>query len=55
VAAFGYAGLPQADGLIVSLLFGAAALLLGIAGGFVWILTTGRAERRAATHPSGLE
>ena len=55
VAAFGYAGLPQADGLIVSLLFGAGALLLGIAGGFVWILTTGRAERRAATHPSGLE
>jgi hypothetical protein len=37
VAAFAYAGLPQSDGLIVSLLFGAGFLVLGMAGGLVWI------------------
>ena len=47
VAAFGYAGLPQSDGLIVSLLFGAGFLVIGIAGGLVWILTVDRSERRA--------
>lgn len=46
VTAFAYAGLPQADGLIVSVLFGGGLLLLGIAGGAVWILTGERAERR---------
>jgi uncharacterized membrane protein YbhN (UPF0104 family) len=46
VAAFSYAGLPQSDGLIVSLLIGAGALLLGVAGGVIWIATTNRAERR---------
>ena len=48
VAAFAYAGLPQSDGLIVSLLFGAGYLLLGAAGGIVWILTTDPADRRAS-------
>jgi hypothetical protein len=37
VAAFGYAGLVASDGLIVSLLYGAGYLVLGIAGGIVWI------------------
>lgn len=37
VAAFGYAGLAASDGLIVSLLFGAGYLALGIVGGLVWI------------------
>ena len=46
VAAFAYAGLAQADGLIVSVLFGGGLLLLGIAGGVVWLLTAERAERR---------
>lgn len=45
VAAFAYAGLPQSDGLIVSLLFGAGFLVIGIAGGLVWILTTERHDR----------
>lgn len=45
VAAFSYAGLPQADGLIVSLLFGAGFLVIGIIGGLVWILTVDRAAR----------
>ena len=40
VAAFGYAGLPQSDGLIISLLFGAIYLVLGAIGGLVWVLTT---------------
>ncbi len=45
VAAFGYAGLPPSDGLIVSLLFGASYLVVGGIGGLVWTLTTPRAER----------
>lgn len=47
VAAFSYAGLPQADGLIISLLFGAAYLVIGVAGGLVWILTVDSAARKA--------
>jgi len=46
VAAFTYAGLSQSDGLIISLLFGAGALLLGIVGGGVWIVTGKRGEPR---------
>ena len=45
IAAFGYAGLAQSDGLIVSLLFGGGYLVLGIVGGLVWILTAERGER----------
>ena len=37
IAAFAYAGLPQSDGLIVSLLFGIGFLFVGIAGGLVWV------------------
>ena len=48
VAAFGYAGLPPSDGLIVSLLFGASFLAVGGIGGLVWTLTTPRAEREIA-------
>lgn len=47
VAAFAYAGLAQSDGLIVSLLFGASFLVVGIIGGLVWILTVDRADRNA--------
>lgn len=43
VATFAYAGLPQSDGLIVSLLFGAGSLAVGIVGGLAWVLT---GERR---------
>jgi glycosyltransferase 2 family protein len=48
VAAFAYAGLPEADGLIVSLLFGAGTLLLGAAGGMIWVLTGERGKRPVA-------
>ena len=38
VAAFAYAGLPQSDGLLVSILFGFSYLMLGVLGGLVWVL-----------------
>jgi uncharacterized membrane protein YbhN (UPF0104 family) len=47
VAAFAYAGLPRSDGLITSLLFGALYLVVGIAGGIVWILSKDRASPTA--------
>jgi hypothetical protein len=37
VLAFSYAGLAEGDGLIVSILYGAANLGLGAVGGLVWI------------------
>ena len=43
VVAFGYAGLPQSDGLAVSILYGACFLSLGIVGGLVWIMGGSRA------------
>lgn len=47
VAAFGYAGLPPADGLIVSLVYGISYLAIGAIGGVVWIVATRRTERDA--------
>jgi glycosyltransferase 2 family protein len=38
VMAFAYSGLPQADGLLVSALFGFATFAVGILGGLVWML-----------------
>jgi hypothetical protein len=37
VLAFSYAGLPESDGLIISILYGAANLMIGAVGGTVWI------------------
>lgn len=37
VLAFAYVGLPESDGLIVSLLYGAANLGIGAIGGLVWV------------------
>lgn len=39
MVAFQYAGLVQADGTLVSLLFGGASFVIGIVGGLVWILS----------------
>jgi glycosyltransferase 2 family protein len=39
VLAFGYAGLPQSDALIVSLLFGATMFAFGVIGGGVWLVS----------------
>jgi uncharacterized protein (TIRG00374 family) len=35
--AFAYAGLAQGDGLVISILFGAASFIVGMVGGIVWI------------------
>ncbi|MBI4365525.1 MAG: flippase-like domain-containing protein [Deltaproteobacteria bacterium] len=37
ILAFSYAGLAESDGLIVSILFGAATLAAGAIGGIVWV------------------
>ncbi len=37
VLAFSYAGMAESDGLIVSILFGAATLAVGAIGGVVWV------------------
>jgi len=42
VAALRYAGLGSSQGLLISLLFGAGAFLLGLAGGTVWIASRRR-------------
>jgi len=48
MVAFGYAGLPQADGLTVSLLFGTMIFAIGAAGGLVWILSSEKAAAGGA-------
>jgi len=45
VLAFGYAGLLESNGLVVSMLFGIAAFAAGLVGGLVWILDRGRQFR----------
>jgi glycosyltransferase 2 family protein len=47
ILAFSYAGLPESDALIVSILFGATMLAFGIAGGAVWLASG--AELRAVS------
>jgi uncharacterized membrane protein YbhN (UPF0104 family) len=48
MVAFGYAGLVQTDGTVVSILFGAVYFIVGALGGLVWILS---AEKGAeSTH-----
>lgn len=38
IVAFAYAGLPEADGLMISILFGAGLFVVGAIGGLLWIL-----------------
>lgn len=45
MVAFGYAGLNQTDGTMVSLLSGAASFFVGILGGLVWILSREKQEK----------
>src|SRR5712691_10236025 len=45
MVAFGYAGLAQTDGTVVSILFGAVYFIVGGIGGLVWIFS---AEKTAA-------
>jgi uncharacterized membrane protein YbhN (UPF0104 family) len=39
MVAFGYAGLAQTDGTMVSILFGTISFIVGCVGGLVWILS----------------
>ena len=43
MVAFGYAGLAQADGTVVSILFGAVYFIVGALGGLVWIFSAEKA------------
>jgi uncharacterized membrane protein YbhN (UPF0104 family) len=45
--AFGYAGLSAADGVTISLLFGAIYFLVGAAGGLAWLLSSEKAAKGA--------
>lgn len=45
IVAFSYAGLPQGDGLIVSVLIGLTAFAIGAIGGLIWILSDARPPR----------
>jgi glycosyltransferase 2 family protein len=45
MVAFGYAGLAQTDGTVVSILFGAVSFIVGCIGGLVWVFS---AEKTAA-------
>ncbi|HZP76315.1 MAG TPA: lysylphosphatidylglycerol synthase transmembrane domain-containing protein [Pseudolabrys sp.] len=48
VAAFAYAGLPQSDGLLVSLIFGAESFAIGVIGGLAWIASGERIKPETA-------
>ena len=43
VMAFFYFGLPQSDGLLVSVLFGIATFVVGVFGGILWLIGARRA------------
>jgi hypothetical protein len=48
MVAFGYAGLAQTDGTVVSILFGAVYFIVGAAGGLVWIFSAEKAAQASA-------
>jgi uncharacterized membrane protein YbhN (UPF0104 family) len=52
MVAFGYAGLPEADGLVVSLLYGAVSFAVGAFGGLVWVTSPEKASEIAEPAPS---
>ena len=52
MVAFGYAGLAQTDGTIVSLLFGASSFVVGAIGGLVWILSAEKAKAPEDIEPT---
>jgi uncharacterized membrane protein YbhN (UPF0104 family) len=47
VLAFGYAGLPESNGLIVSVLLGSVLFAAGLPGGVLWIMDRGKQIREA--------
>ena len=44
LAAFAYAGLPNSDGVLVSILFGAGGLVIGALGGAAWVISANRLQ-----------
>jgi len=44
MVAFGYAGLAQSDGTVVSILFGATYFIVGALGGLVWVFSAEKAS-----------
>ena len=52
IIAFAYAGLAESDGLIVSVLFGAATFAVGMLGGLIWILGAGPRKFMPLAEPS---
>lgn len=52
-AAFVYAGLSAADGVTVSLLYGAASFVVGIAGGVLWLVSSEKAAK--GSQPMAIE
>jgi uncharacterized membrane protein YbhN (UPF0104 family) len=48
MVAFGYMGLPQEDGLVVSLLYGAVSFAVGAMGGLVWIMSAEKTAKASA-------
>jgi len=53
MVAFGYAGLAQTDGTMVSILFGAVSFIVGCIGGLVWILSAEKSSEITAAVPEG--
>jgi uncharacterized membrane protein YbhN (UPF0104 family) len=52
MVAFGYAGLNQTDGTMISLLSGATSFVVGGLGGLVWILSREKAEEIPEVMPA---
>jgi uncharacterized membrane protein YbhN (UPF0104 family) len=52
MVAFGYAGLSQTDGTMISLLSGATSFVVGAIGGLVWILSREKAEKMPDVLPA---
>jgi hypothetical protein len=52
IAAFVYAGLPDGDGLLVSVLFGAGSFVIGVLGGMAWIFSANRIRLRSLQEAS---
>jgi hypothetical protein len=54
MVAFGYAGLAQTDGTVVSILFGAVYFIVGAVGGLVWILSAEKSSEIPDGTPADL-
>jgi len=51
MVAFGYAGLAQTDGTVVSILFGAVSFIVGCVGGVVWIFSAENTDKISDVMP----